>query len=449
MSVPRTLTTLLLVAATLAATAVAAHADDEPTAPQPVPLAEPPSPKHVPVPDVRGLTESEARKALTEAGLTCGGIEKVGVDHLERAFGRRYVVDTVVQQAPPASAEDKPSWLQRGSAVFLRLAVPAGQDRTLPGTAPMPGATPTPPPVRVPAIPTRVTPTRPPATTYYPEVTFPRAAGPTPPRPPPPYPLEGSPARPARPAPRTYVPTTPAPATPPTRIQTQAAPSRATNRGCGYTLACERREEGWHAVFVGGAALWVGSGAGSPGAYAGIDLGYRTCNCWGIDVFYRYAGGTFDRTLPSGLLEDSGDWHHVGLKGTYERSFDKNSRLFWWTGFRRGLLQDPALQRRRRRHRVLRRVRPRLHAQQLRAAAARAQRARHEHHPWHRERRRSQRDGNRLDARADALDRLRLLGRFAPTLRGHGRDARLPAARDHPPQARRRGARALRRSTPS
>ncbi len=83
---------------------------------------------------------------------------------------------------------------------------------------------------------------------------------------------------------------------------------------------------------LGGASFWFGDDSGDIGPYAGVDFGYTMCGCFGIDVFYRYVGGTFDRIEPSGILEDSGAFHHVGLKFTYQSSFSQGSRWYWWGG---------------------------------------------------------------------------------------------------------------------
>ena len=164
----------------------------------------------VPVPDVRGMTEAQARQVLNRAGLRLGGSEAVSEAVLKSQFGRTYDPGTVVQQSPPPSVSDQPSWVRRGGDVWLRVA--AGRARAptpvvpaQPGTATGPGTTIPSPPASVPgttipAPPSSMprTPSMPTTVTRVPTTTTPAPvrttwAGNTPPRPPPPYALEGSP----------------------------------------------------------------------------------------------------------------------------------------------------------------------------------------------------------------------------------------------------------------
>lgn len=88
----------------------------------------------------------------------------------------------------------------------------------------------------------------------------------------------------------------------------------------------------WHARVLGGGSIWSGDDHGEFAPYAGADVGYTFANGLGADVFYRAAGGRFDRVVPGGLIRDGGVWHHIGVKGTYVRSFGRASRLFGWVG---------------------------------------------------------------------------------------------------------------------
>ena len=319
----------------------------------------------VPVPDVRGMTEAQARQVLNRAGLRLGGSEAVSEAVLKSQFGRTYDPGTVVQQSPPPSVSDQPSWVRRGGDVWLRVA--AGRARAptpvvpaQPGTATVPGTTiPSPPAgvpgTTIPAPPSSMprTPSMPTTVTRVPTTTTPAPvrttwAGNTPPRPPPPYALEGSPMpaqpRTVIPAPVTTTPSAPIGTVPATPAQPAApAPAAATAPRC-FTLSCERKENGWHVRANAGAAFWAGPDSGDIGLYGGVDLGYTMCDCIGFDAFYRYAGTQFDRTLPNGLLEDSGDFHTVGLKATFDKSFGENSRWYWFAGLGAGYYKSRRFQ---------------------------------------------------------------------------------------------------------
>jgi hypothetical protein len=317
---------LLLLAATLFATP--ALADDM-----------------VPVPDVRGMTTSQARAVLEEAGLRLGGTEQVDEATLKRDFGRTYAAGTVVQQAPPPSIDDQPSWLARGREVWLRIAAAPGQPSSAPAI-----------PRPVPLIPSRPT-----VTTHTPTPAAPyRSAsstwtGSVPPRPPPPFSLDGSPLPSARRTviapPQPYQPSRPigmapqAPRAPVAPVApTQPLPQAAAQAAPCFTLSCERKENGWHVRANAGVAFWAGQDSGDMGFYGGMDLGYTMCSCVGIDAFYRYAGSQFDRTLPNGLLEDNGDFHTVGVKATFDKTFSKNSRWYWFAGLGVGYFKSRRFQ---------------------------------------------------------------------------------------------------------
>jgi len=329
MHIPKFPLTILALAAALAAASAPALAD-EATPPQAVPLEKPPGPSQVPVPDVRGMTEAEATSALREAGLGLGGVERVAKERLESAYGQKYAIDMVVQQAPPPSAGDSPSWLKRGGLVWLRVAVRSDREIALPPTATDPG------PVAPPTLrygDTRTPVTTPPRAPVY-------ATGPVPPRPAPPYALGGTAALPT---PRDIVPAPPlGPGTAPLTTTTQPAVPAARSAAAApcFTLSCERKENGWHVRGLAGAAFFAGLESGTTGLYAGADIGYTMCNCLGIDVFYRFAASTFDRNLPNGLLEDSGDWHTVGLKATFDKTFNATSRWYWSAGLGAGYFKS-------------------------------------------------------------------------------------------------------------
>ena len=102
---------------------------------------------------------------------------------------------------------------------------------------------------------------------------------------------------------------------------------------CAPPLPCERQRSLWSVRGLGGRAFFEGTDAADACNYWGADLG-RTfcCSCWGLDAFYRQNSGSFDRRNPTGSIgSDSGDFHHVGVKLTFQDRLG-NSRWFAWGG---------------------------------------------------------------------------------------------------------------------
>lgn len=97
-------------------------------------------------------------------------------------------------------------------------------------------------------------------------------------------------------------------------------------------LPCTEGTSMWHVRGLGGFVAFEGDDPADNCGYWGLDFGRTFCGCWGLDVFYRWNSGQFDRATQFGTAEDGGDWHHIGVKLTYERQFATNSRLFWWVG---------------------------------------------------------------------------------------------------------------------
>jgi hypothetical protein len=110
------------------------------------------------------------------------------------------------------------------------------------------------------------------------------------------------------------------------------APAALANIRSSISLPCERRRGTWQIRPVGGWAFTSGSDAGESDLYAGVDIGYTFSGCFGLDLYYRYSAQTFDIDVPGGVLEDSGGFHHLGLKATYQGAFSRSSRFTWWTG---------------------------------------------------------------------------------------------------------------------
>jgi hypothetical protein len=107
-----------------------------------------------------------------------------------------------------------------------------------------------------------------------------------------------------------------------------AAPARAWS-GCG--LPCADGLSQWHVRGVLGYAFYEGDDPADSCLYWGFDVGRTFCGCWGLDLFYRYHSGQFDRAGGGPITEDGGAFHHIGVKATYERAFGQ-SRFYWWAG---------------------------------------------------------------------------------------------------------------------
>ena len=109
--------------------------------------------------------------------------------------------------------------------------------------------------------------------------------------------------------------------------------------GCG--LPCMQGVSDWHIRGVVGRALFEGDDPAEDCTYFGADIGRTFCGCWGLDAYYRYNSGRFDRvgfTDDAGNIidKDGGTFHHFGLKLTMERGFGRNSNFFWWAGLGAG-----------------------------------------------------------------------------------------------------------------
>ncbi|MCB9829665.1 MAG: hypothetical protein H6806_07885 [Planctomycetes bacterium] len=119
-----------------------------------------------------------------------------------------------------------------------------------------------------------------------------------------------------------------------------ARPAATTSYGtcapaCG--LPCMTGVSQWHVRGVLGRVFYEGDDSGDACDYWGIDIGRTFCGCWGLDAYYRWNSGKFDRADPnSTIVQDGGDWQHVGLKITMERPFGRNSRFYWWAGLGAG-----------------------------------------------------------------------------------------------------------------
>lgn len=100
--------------------------------------------------------------------------------------------------------------------------------------------------------------------------------------------------------------------------------------GCG--LPCMDGISQWHVRGLGGIVTYSGDDPGDDCGYAGVDLGRTFCGCWGLDLFYRWNSGQFERLVAAGVAKDGGDWHHVGVKVSKEFAFGDNSPFYAYVG---------------------------------------------------------------------------------------------------------------------
>lgn len=302
--------------------------------------------ENVPVPDVRGLSEAQARRAVAAAGLVLGGVERLDVAEVERTLGRRYAAGVVFQQAPPPSSAQLPSMLPRGGRVWLRV-TSGGATRTTP-------VVPT-PPVPTPPVPTPPVATPPGRTPTVPMPVAPRGTTPrsypggTRPPPPPAPPGVTTPTTPVPPGPATVpMPTQPVPTRPlvvdpgradiagfvevPSEPRSPPGAAGTPTQRTQYSLPCERLRDVWSIQGIGGWAFTAGSDAGDDNFIAGFDVTRWWDGCFGLGLYYRYTAQTFDRRVPGGILEDAGGFHHLGIKLSYQSTFSPGSAWYWWAG---------------------------------------------------------------------------------------------------------------------
>jgi len=104
-------------------------------------------------------------------------------------------------------------------------------------------------------------------------------------------------------------------------------PARAYT--CG--LPCADGLSMWHARGVVGIATCAGDDPFEPCTYYGVDIGRTFCGCWGLDLYWRYNSGLFNREPgPAGqAFEDGGEWYHVGAKVTYATAIGGGPFYVW------------------------------------------------------------------------------------------------------------------------
>ncbi|MDA1194402.1 MAG: hypothetical protein O2894_04390 [Planctomycetota bacterium] len=79
-----------------------------------------------------------------------------------------------------------------------------------------------------------------------------------------------------------------------------------------------------------GLATFAGTDSAENCVYYGVDIGRTFCGCWGLDLYYRYNSGRFDREpAPGQGFKDGGEWHHLGLKATYEQALGGGPVYLW------------------------------------------------------------------------------------------------------------------------
>jgi len=103
-------------------------------------------------------------------------------------------------------------------------------------------------------------------------------------------------------------------------------------------MPCTAGVSMWYLTGVLGFAFYEGVDPAESCGYWGFEIGRTFCGCWGLDLFYRYHSGQFDRTNPPQPAKDGGAWHHVGVKFTYDMHIAGQfygwggiGPEYWWT----------------------------------------------------------------------------------------------------------------------
>lgn len=94
----------------------------------------------------------------------------------------------------------------------------------------------------------------------------------------------------------------------------------------------------WYLTGVFGRSFHFGDDAADPCWYWGFDSGRSFCGNWGMDLFYRYHSGQYERDEQGAPDMDGGATHHVGFKLTYDVPLSGDFYLwnavgpeYWWT----------------------------------------------------------------------------------------------------------------------
>ena len=125
------------------------------------------------------------------------------------------------------------------------------------------------------------------------------------------------------------------PATVPAPRRMYYSQARGWDGCCG--LPCESGCSDWHVRGLVGWPFFTGDSTSMEGCYYfGVDAGWTSPCCWGVDVFARFFGAEADRNIavagaPNYTGTDSGEWGTIGIKATWQNSIS-NSKWFYYAG---------------------------------------------------------------------------------------------------------------------
>lgn len=130
------------------------------------------------------------------------------------------------------------------------------------------------------------------------------------------------------------------PAAPPQAPAQATVPSGATSNPLvntrysrawdGSGLPSDNGISMWYLTGVFGRSFHFGDDHADPCWYWGFDSGRSFCGNWGLDLFYRYHSGQYERDEQGAPDMDGGSTHHAGFKLTYDIPLAGD--FYAWTG---------------------------------------------------------------------------------------------------------------------
>lgn len=211
--------------------------------------------------------------------------------------------------APSSAVQAAPRPVSRARAAAPAPAAPVALTAPAPLPAPMPAPMPAPAPMAFPAA-------------------EPLAAA---------APLEAASA--AKALPPAAPPQAPARATVPSGVSSNPlASSRYSRVWDGSGLPSDNGISMWYLTGVFGRSFHSGDDPADPCWYWGFDAGRSFCGNWGMDTFYRYHSGQYERDQRGQPSMDGGSTNHVGFKLTYDIPLAGDFYIwtgagpeYWWT----------------------------------------------------------------------------------------------------------------------
>lgn len=126
-------------------------------------------------------------------------------------------------------------------------------------------------------------------------------------------------------------PQAPARATLPSQLSSNPlANARYSRVWDGSGLPSDNGISMWYLTGVFGRSFHFGDDAADPCWYWGFDSGRSFCGNWGMDAFYRYHSGQYERDQVGQPSMDGGSTNHVGFKLTYDIPLAGD--FYVWTG---------------------------------------------------------------------------------------------------------------------